>query len=395
MQSGKIYIKNNSWWFRFMTPIVVGGQKRWKDKYEKLAPSAQFASAKQVEKEFGSRIRELLGETASITTGTMQPINDFIEKVYFPGKHGVLRPSTLAGYKDFYKRHLKPLFEDRRLCDMKLPLAQQMIDNVARKNPHVSAGLLKHLKWLGVAIFDYAAQQGAFNPESKNPFSNVAIPRTQHVPKPSRYATLDDVVAMINALDAPAATVVAVAAFSGLRKSEIQGLRWDDLKGDELRVQRSAWRPTHVIEETKTLASKAPVPVIPILAKYLEAHRNGCASDGFIFTGAKMGKPLDLHNLANRVIRPALKEANTPWCGWHGFRRGLATSLYELGVDGKTRQSILRHANISMTENVYTKPVSKISKAAMAKVEKAFNAKLKIARNEAVATKKKASRKRG
>src|ERR1700676_1649761 len=72
-----------------------------------------------------------------------------------------------------------------------LPWASQ---SLARENPQVSAGLLKHLKWLGVAIFDYAAQQGAFNPESKNPFSDVAIPRTQHIPKPSRYATLDDVV---------------------------------------------------------------------------------------------------------------------------------------------------------------------------------------------------------
>ena len=394
MQKGKLYIKNNSWWFRFMTPIVVGSQKRWKDKYEKLAPAEQFASAKQVEKEFGSRIRELLGETASITTGTMQPVNDFITKVYFPGKLGVLRPSTLAGYKDFYRRHLKQQFEGKRMCDIKLPFAQQMLDRVAKEKPHVSSGLLKHLKWLGVAIFDYAAQQGAFNPESKNPFSDVAIPRTQHIPKPSRYATLDDVVAMINALDEPAATVVALAAFSGLRKSEIQGLRWEDLKGDELHVQRSAWRPTHVIEETKTRASKAPVPVIPVLAKYLNAHRNG-SSDAFIFTGAKMGRPLDLHNLANRVIRPALRKKNIAWCGWHGFRRGLATSLYRMGVDGKTRQSILRHANIQITENIYTKPVSAVSKKAMAKVERAFNTKLKAARKRVMPSKGRASRERG
>ena len=394
MQKGKLYIKNNSWWFRFMTPIVVGGQKRWKDRYEKLASAQQFASAKQVEKEFGGRIRELLGETASITTGTMQPVNDFIEKAYFPGKQGVLRPSTLAGYKDFYRRHLKPLFENRRMCDIKLPIAQQMLDSIARKNPQVSAGLLKHLKWLGVGIFDYAAQQGAFNPESKNPFSDVAIPRTEHIPKPSRYATLDDVVAMINALEEPAATVVALAAFSGLRKSEIQGLRWEDLKGDELHVQRSAWRPTHVIEETKTLASKAPVPVIPVLAKYLNAHRDGSPSDGFIFTGAKLGRPLDLHNLAQRVVRPTLKEENIPWCGWHGFRRGLATTLYELGIDGKTRQSILRHANIAVTENIYTKPVSEVSKTAMAKVERAFNAKLKSARKREMGLKRKTPDKR-
>jgi integrase len=311
--------------------------------------------------------------------------------VYFPGKQDVLRPSTLTGYKDFYKRHLKAQFEGLRMCDMKLPIAQQMLDSVARENPKVSTGLLKHLKWLGVAVFDYAAQHGSFNPENKNPFSEVAIPRTQHVPKPARYATLDDVVAMINALDEPAATIVAVAAFCGLRKSEIQGLRWDDLKRDELYVQRSAWRPTHVIEETKTAASRAPVPVIPILAKYLKAHRNGAPSDGFIFAGPLKLQPLDLRNLAKRVIRPALAAKGIGWCGWHGFRRGLATTLYQLGVEGKTRQSILRHANIAVTENIYTRPVSEVSKAAMAKVEKAFNTQLKAARKKTTARKRRAS----
>lgn len=80
MQKGKIYVKNNSWWFHFMVPTIVDGQKRWKDKYEKLAPAGQFSLAKQVEKEFGSRIRELLREILA-TTGTMQPVNDFVQKV--------------------------------------------------------------------------------------------------------------------------------------------------------------------------------------------------------------------------------------------------------------------------------------------------------------------------
>ena len=254
---------------------------------------------------------------------------------------------------------------------MKLHVAQQILDGIAEQNPHLSPGALKHLKWLGVAIFDFAAQQGAFNPDAKNPFSEVAIPKTQHRPKPTRHATLDDVVAMINVLDEPAATVIAVAAFSGLRKSELQGLRWDDLKDDSLHVRRTAWRTTSVTETTKTEASEAPVPVIPILAKYLAAHRKRAPANGFIFTGSKMGRPLDLHNLANRVIRPALKETNIPWCGWHGFRRGLATMLYELGTEARTRQAILRHANVGITEKHYTKSVDAVSRAAMKKIQKA------------------------
>jgi len=119
------------------------------------------------------------------------------------------------------------------------------------------------------------------------------------------------------------------------------------------------------------------VPVIPELAKHLESHREGFPSDEFIFTGAKMGHPLDLHNLANRVIRPALIEKGIPWCDWHGFRRGLATNLYELGVEAKTRQAILRHADVSLTEKHYVKPVSEVSAAAMAKFQGVLKAKIK------------------
>jgi integrase len=384
MQSGKIYVKDSSWWFRYRTPVMVGGRKTWKDGYKKLCPAKRFGSASQVQKEYGQTIRELLGEAESVTTGSMQLVNGFIEKVYFPGKKEVLRPSTLTGYKDFYKRHLKPQFEGKRMCDVRLPIAQQMLDSVARKSPHVSSGLLKHLKWLGVAIFNYAAQQGAFNSDAKNPFGEVSIPKTQHQTKPTRYATLDDVVTMINILEEPAATVLATAAFSGLRKSELQALRWEDFNGDTLQVRRTAWRTTMVAETTKTEASRAPVPVIKILAKYLKAHRDGLPANGFIFTGPKMGRPLDLHNLANRVIRPALAKAKIPWCGWHGFRRGLATTLYELGEDAKTRQAILRHAHVRVTEDYYTKPVSARSRKAMNKVESAFNIKLKAARKRNV-----------
>ncbi len=80
------------------------------------------------------------------------------------------------------------------------------------------------------------------------------------------------------------------------------------------------------------------------------------------------------------MIRPALKKANIPWCGWHGFRRGLATTLYELGTEARTRQAILRHANVTVTERHYTKSVDAVSQAAMRKVQKAFNAKIKKAR---------------
>lgn len=117
------------------------------------------------------------------------------------------------------------------------------------------------------------------------------------------------------------------------------------------------------------------MPVLPLLAKHLEAHRDGSAR-GFIFTGPKMGRPLDLHNLANRTVRPALKAAGIEWCGWHGFRRGLSTNLKTLGVDDTVIQRILRHANVGVTRQSYIKIEDRAKTAAMKKLQKSLSAKI-------------------
>jgi integrase len=384
VQKGKVYLKDSSWWFRFKTPVIEDGRKVWKDRYERLAPAAQFASAAAVEKAgLLSPYRTEL-DSSRMTPSTMQAVNDFIEYVFFPRKKETLRPSTLFGYKHVWQRHLKSRLKGMRMCDFRLQVAQQLLDGIARETPSLSSSLsLRHIKWFCVSIFNLAAQLDAFNPNLKNPFADVEIPKTQRRSAPTRHATLSDVVAMIEALDEPAATVVAMAALSGLRKSELQALKWEDLKDGQIHVQRTAWRTTDVREQTKTEASAAPIPIIRQLAKYLEAHRNDSLGNGYIFAGPKMSKPLDLHNLANRTIRPALKKAGVPWCGWHGFRRGLSTTLYELGTDAKTRQAILRHADVSVTERHYTKRVDAVSRAAMRKVEKAFSSKVKKARRSA------------
>src|SRR4029077_12823308 len=186
-------------------PTIVGGRKRWKDTYERLAPADQFESAKQVEKQYGTRIRELLGDARPMASGPMQLVTDFVDQGFFTRRQNDLRPSTLAGYKDFYYRELEPHFKNLRMFEIRLPEAQRILDRIAREKPHASPGMLGHLKWLGVSIFKYAAQHGAFDADRKNPFSEVSIPRTMHVRKPARLATLDNIVAMLNALDEPAA----------------------------------------------------------------------------------------------------------------------------------------------------------------------------------------------
>jgi integrase len=77
--------------------------------------------------------------------------------------------------------------------------------------------------------------------------------------------------------------------------------------------------------------------------------------------------PLCLDRLANDVIRPALTAAGIEWHGWHAFRRGFATNLH--GVPDKIIQRILRHANVRVTQDSYSKTADDDAIAAMKQFE--------------------------
>ncbi len=79
--------------------------------------------------------------------------------------------------------------------------------------------------------------------------------------------------------------------------------------------------------------------------------------------------PVALDSILKWQIKPKVKEAGFEWHGWHAFRRGLATNLYQLGVPDKTIQAILRHSNLLTTMNSYVKSVPADAIAAMRSLE--------------------------
>jgi hypothetical protein len=63
--------------------------------------------------------------------------------------------------------------------------------------------------------------------------------------------------------------------------------------------------------------------------------------------GKKGGFALNLDNLARRSIIPRVGER------WHGWRRGLAMILFDLGGDPEIAPDILRHADSAVTRRLY------------------------------------------
>jgi len=85
-------------------------------------------------------------------------------------------------------------------------------------------------------------------------------------------------------------------------------------------------------------------------------------------------KPVTPDMILKKVIRPALERAGITEkvIGWHSFRHSLATNLRAAGVDLKTAQELLRHANSRITLEVYTRAISSMKREANDRVIQVF-----------------------
>ena len=368
-QSGQIFQRHGSWYVRFYESRVVDGEVKRVRLAKQLGevttrgkrPPA--AIERQAEDIISSANRPHLIPENVVKVG------DFVERIYFPRIEQRMRPSTMKGYRDIWRNQLKPRCAHVWVKEVKTYHVQQWLDDIGLPGT-LSKRSLQHIKCSLSAIFKLAKQQGYFVGE--NPVRDTAVAPNAKEPQQTHAYSLDEIRTMLAVLPEPAATIFATAAFTGLRRGEIRGMRWEDYQDGEIRVTQSVWEG-HTTEP-KTFQSRGAVPIIRPLARMLDAHRIRCGNpqSGPIFA-ARNGKPLSMNNVLGRAILPALRKAglDSLWHGWHAARRGLGSVLYALGVPEKTIQAILRHANVSTTSTYYIKTAPADATAAMAKLESA------------------------
>jgi integrase len=210
-----------------------------------------------------------------------------------------------------------------------------------------------------------------------NPATSASVPRGRASKETHAYE-LRVAQQIIAVLKEPESTIVAVAAFAGLRLGEILGLTWENYSGATLNVTQNAYRGTLVAPKTR--ASQDAVPVIPSLRSKLDLCRPRCGNptSGLMFPGGS-NAPLDPSNL-DRTIRRELKKAGIPWLRFHAFRRGVATNLHDAGVNDLTIQRVLRHSDPSTTRRSYIKRLPQQATDAMSKMQSQIDAATDSAR---------------
>src|SRR5882762_1067030 len=399
-QTGYLFRRYGSWFVRFYDDILQP------DRTLKRVQKCERLCAYDDDHRTKASVKQLVEEKlAPLNSGLLNPqatmlVAEFVDCIYLPEHvEKKLRAATLKQYRDVWNNHLKPRMGKLTLRTFRTVHGEQMLAKIAEQ-ANLGRSSLRHCKAFLSGAFKQAKRLGIL--DGINPIMDVSIPRVPE-PEEDTYAyNLSEIKAMLAQLGEPAWTIILTAALTGLCKSELRGLAWEDFDGNELSVKRSVWGTKKLAEklepgssvwggvanEPKTKRRRASIPVVKQLAEALEAHRQrmGKLAAGPIFQGGT-GKPLNLDNLVKRVIVPALspcavcrkqkgehkpeahvyeRDNSLPlWHGWHAFRRGLATNLHALGVDDKTVQAILRHSNIGITQNIYIKSVSEQQVTAM------------------------------
>jgi integrase len=369
MQRGTIRQHHGSWTLFYYDDVLVEGKRVRKYISKKLVAVGDDYPTKRSVLLLAEKILAPLNAGTQVAESTMTVL-DFIDNVYLPHVKKELRPSTYKDYNDIVRVHLRQRLGDVRLRDFRTVHGQRLMREITGVG-HVT---LLRVKSLLSGVFKHAKREGFLDGE--NPIRDVSVPGR---PKKFRGPTyelyeIEDILAAISK-HKKAFAVVSTAAFTGLRMSELRGLRWMDYSGELLHVRRSVWRTT--VNETKTAASEASVPVLPVLRKVLDEHRTRVNGHGeqYIFAGERRGTPLNLANLVRRTILPALAEysdevqQSVKWKGWHAFRRSLATLLRSCGVDARLTMEILRHSDIATTMNIYTMVSSEDARRALQKIE--------------------------
>lgn len=409
-QSGYIFRKGPSWFLRYSDTVLRDGVSVRVQPCKKLAP---YGDEYRTEKSVQPLADEIL---LPINSGTLDvrstmTVVTFIETVYLPEVKAKKRRSTFKNYSDIFRIHVRPrlLFEKRhnrqltlrdfRCCDGEKLLAdigrQACAQHAkpeeclkAQKYSHherklLGRNTLTRIKSFLSGAFKTAKRLGAL--DGINPMTDTSLPEGRRPGTTYAYSPRE-INQMLEILPEPARTVILLAAYTGLRQGEIRGLQWKNLKGKELSVERSIWNG--LPNKPKTACSEAPIPVVRPLREALEAHREETGilalPDFPIFQSGHIlddGTPtaMNLANLAKRIITPRIEKClrcgrsrlkhrtdghmfeldkSLQWHGWHAFRRGLATTLHQLGIPDKEIQGILRHSNVAITQASYIKCVA-------------------------------------
>jgi integrase len=299
-----------------------------------------------------------------VNLGSATKFGEYVESVYRPVVLPTMAKSTQDRSMSVYENYLGPAFGEMPLRDITTLTVQRYVSDMAAWN--LSQESKDKVRDVLSSILGSAV---TYNLLVKNPVLGVRLPTPKRGKRSKPYITQQDFSKLLKTVAEPYATMIFVAVYTGLRASELIGLRWRNVGENSITIEerycRGDWGAP------KSEASNATVPVnravterifrLKAMTVEVKAGRairryRAVKSDGpddLVFQSLAKGAPMRDNNILVRHIKPAARAMGLPWVNWQVLRRSFATWLKIKGADVKDAQALMRHSRASTTLDVY------------------------------------------
>jgi integrase len=297
--------------------------------------------------------------------------------------------STLKQYQNHVTHHVNPLLGNAKLAELTTPRLEKFADALRGRayadDPGQKLSLAMAKKVLGSVkgIIREAQRTGKI---AKNPAAPVKI----ELPKRGRrkikagrdFPSKPEINAVLQNAAGRWRPLIITAVFTGMRASELRGLRWADLDFDgkiiHVNQRADAWGE---MGAPKSEAGERTIPLAPMVASALKEWKLQCPKRDrgkkgkddpgvldLVFPNGE-GRPENHANIANRGFYPLLLACGLAMdtgrkdeegdvilrskYGFHTLRHFFASWLIEQGFSPKKVQGMLGHSSMQMTYDTY------------------------------------------
>ena len=278
--------------------------------------------------------------------------------------------STVKQYKELERLHISPLIGNIKLSRLTMPMVEKYRDDLVASRSRAMAG--KAVRALSMVLAE-AQRRGLV---AQNVAKGVKVVRQGREKSKIEIPTRQELKALLGAATADEKPLVMTAILTGLRSSELRGLRWQDvdLKKGTISVNQRAdqWGE---IGPPKSAAGFRTIPISPALVTVLTAWKLRATPStlDLVFPNAKGGAQWHQNMLRRMFIplqvragvsEPKLKagkplkdeEGNiilTGRYGFHALRHAAASGWIAQRIDLKRLQVWIGHENIQLTIDTY------------------------------------------
>lgn len=274
---------------------------------------------------------------------------------------GAVRSDTVTWYKMHLNRNILPYIGGKQVKKLTPQDINRMYADLkqAGKSPTLQAGAHRTLR----AAFNWGERQGVI---ANNPISKVTSPKPSKPDHPP--LSLDEVKSLLRVIQEKHAryyNLILLALTTGMRKSEILGLRWSDVdliqKSIRVAYQIKGEGYKVTFADVKTAKGRRKVNLSEIDIKLLQEQKdkydklvasNPSFRDLNLVFALDNGNPIPRKNLA-KSLKLALQETGiTKPFTFHGLRRTCGTLIYYKDPSLPLIQERLGHSE-ALTTLVY------------------------------------------